>query len=361
MKIAIFHNYMDQIGGAEKLVLMLAKKLKADVITTNINKDQINKFGFREVTVKSIGQVPKSWPKRQKKTIKLFKKIDLTNKYDAFLISGEWALAGAKKNQPSVWYVHSLPKYIWDFYHENLNKRKLLKRKIKFKFYAFKFKKFIKKYAFSPKIVIGNSNYTQRKLIRNLKRDSILIYPPVNNKQYSFKKYGDFWLSVNRITKDKRIEPQLKTFSLLPDQNLKIVGSPENKKESIKYFQNLKNKAPSNIEFLGDIGKKELKKLYSNCRGLIATAKNEDFGLTPIEAMASGKPVVAVNKGGYKETINKQVGILTKPRDYKLAEAIKIISQNPGKYKNNCLKKSQKYSLNNFTKKIRKVLKAIAS
>ncbi len=76
--------------------------------------------------------------------------------------------------------------------------------------------------------------------------------------------------------------------------------------------------------------------------------------------MACGKPVVAVNEGGYKETINKTVGILTKPKDYKLAEAVKIVSQNPEKFKNNCIKRAKKYSLENFHQKIKKVLKGIS-
>jgi len=134
MKIAILHNFMDNIGGAEKLVLMLARELNADIITTNINQKAIKKFGFDDVFIKSIGQVPLIWPYKQLKTISLFRSLKL-NKYDALVISGEWALAAAKKNKPVLWYVHSLPRHIWDFYKQEFAKQKTFIDRIKFKFF----------------------------------------------------------------------------------------------------------------------------------------------------------------------------------------------------------------------------------
>ena len=100
---------------------------------------------------------------------------------------------------------------------------------------------------------------------------------------------------------------------------------------------------------IGKIDEKELIEMYSNCKGFITTAFYEDFGLTPLEAMASGKPVIAPNEGGYKETIID--GITGKLIDDinpdKLAKAIQEMNnelkKNPLKYKNPCIKQAKKF------------------
>ena len=107
MKIAIFHNYMDNIGGAEKVTLTLAKELNADIFTTNINKKKIKKMGFHNLNIKSIGKIPINAPFRQQAALYKFRKLNLKNKYDFYIISGDWAMAGAVNNRPNLWYVHS--------------------------------------------------------------------------------------------------------------------------------------------------------------------------------------------------------------------------------------------------------------
>jgi len=98
MKIAIFHNYMDNIGGAEKVTLVLARELKADIYTTNINIEAVRNMGFYEVKIKSIGRVPINAPFRQQIALHKFRKLDLKNKYDFFIIGGDWAISSAVKN-----------------------------------------------------------------------------------------------------------------------------------------------------------------------------------------------------------------------------------------------------------------------
>ncbi|MBU4370132.1 glycosyltransferase [Patescibacteria group bacterium] len=348
---------MDNIGGAEKLVLMLAKELNADVITTNINQKAIKKFGFDDISIKSIGNVPSNWPWKQLKTLLLFRFKKLES-YNLFIMSGEWCVSAAKKNKPSIWYVHSLPKYIWDFYEQKLAQQKTLVNKLYFKFWSRFFKFWNYKYAACPNIIVCNSNNTQRKLITNIKRDSILVYPPVNIGEYYFKKFGDFWLSVNRISEHKRLELQVETFALLKNKKLIVVGGPENTSEAKNYFHNLKNNAPKNVTFLGEISDEALKKLYAECKAFITTAEDEDFGMTPIEAMASGKPVVAPNEGGYKETIiNKKTGVLCSSDITSLLNAIDEVSKNGEKYKNHCLERAKYFSTQVFFRKINHLIK----
>ena len=89
MKIAIFHNFLDNIGGAEMVSLILARELKADIYTTNIDKEKIKKMGFSNINIFSIGKVPLNAPFRQQSALLRFRFLNLKNKYDFFIISGD--------------------------------------------------------------------------------------------------------------------------------------------------------------------------------------------------------------------------------------------------------------------------------
>src|SRR5574344_1166340 len=116
MKIAIFHNYMDNIGGAEFVDLILARELGADIYTTNIDKEKIQKMGFKTDNIFSIGKIPINAPWRQEAAYWLFRKLDLGKKYDFYIIGGDWAMPGALHNKPNLWYVYSPKREIWDLY-----------------------------------------------------------------------------------------------------------------------------------------------------------------------------------------------------------------------------------------------------
>ena len=103
---------------------------------------------------------------------------------------------------------------------------------------------------------------------------------------------------MNRIYPEKRIDLQFEVFRKLPEERLVIIGGYAEGDHAAKYYEKLIKNIPSNVEMRGAVTEEELIDLYARCKGLICTALDEDFGLTPVEAMASGKPVVAVNEGG---------------------------------------------------------------
>jgi glycosyltransferase involved in cell wall biosynthesis len=151
----------------------------------------------------------------------------------------------------------------------------------------------------------------------------------------------------------------MKAFAKIPEEKLIVVGSYEKAQHFVEYANYIMKIKPKNVEIKSWINEEELIKLYTNCKGLITTSKEEDYGLTPVEAMASGKPVIAPNEGGYKETvINGKTGILIDNIDEnKLAEAIKIlgkeIDNNPLYFKKICQEQAQKFDTEIFIKKIK--------
>src|SRR3989344_8480558 len=114
MKIAVFHNSMDNIGGAEYVDLIMARELKADIYTTNINKEKIRKMGFSTDNIFSIGKIPINAPFRQEMAYWKFRRLNLGKKYDVYIIAGDWAMSGAVHNKPNLWYVYSPTREIWD-------------------------------------------------------------------------------------------------------------------------------------------------------------------------------------------------------------------------------------------------------
>jgi len=188
-------------------------------------------------------------------------------------------------------------------------------------------------------------------------RDAEVIYPPIDVSRYQFKEYGNFWLSVNRLYPEKRIELQIEAFRSMPDERLIIVGGYAAGDHASRYAARLIKDLPENVEVRGEVSEEELIDLYARCKGHICTAIDEDFGLTPLEAMASGKPVVAVDEGGFRETVTRETGILVNANPREVASAIRAVSAEPERYRDACLARARLFDRPVFEDRIRRVVK----
>ncbi len=356
-RIAIFHQFLDNIGGAEVVTLTLARELEGDVFTTNISDDKISQLGFEDVLprIHSIGSIPTRAPWRHQLALWRFARINLSGQYDQFIVSGDWAVSAMKHNRPAVWYVHSPCRELWDIRQYIRSTMVPWYARPIFDLWTSFNRWLLPHYMAHADSIICNSQNTQSRLKKYLNTEAEVVHPPCDTKQYYWEPHQNYWLSVNRLLPTKRIELQLEAFRRLPNEKLIVVGSYE---KGVPQFENYKRELerhkPDNVEFRHWVSDTELKRLYAQSKGLVCTALDEDFGMTPVEAMASGKPVIAINEGGYRETvIDEKTGyLLNEPTTDALTSALQNASYeletDPARWKEVCHKRATHFSTDMF-------------
>ncbi|AAB91187.1 glycosyltransferase [Archaeoglobus fulgidus] len=354
MKICVFHDYFGAIGGGEKVALTISKLFNADVITTDV--DAVPEE-FRNKVI-SLGETIKLPPLKQIDASLKFYFSDFPD-YDFYILSGNWVMFASKRHIPNLLYCYTPPRAFYDLYGDYLKKRNILTKPAFILWVKFHRKWAERMLKHIDKVVCISQNIKSR--CKNFWGiDAEVIYPPVETSKFKFKCYGDFWLSVNRIYPEKRIELQLEVFKKLQDEKLYIVGWFSKGDHAERYARKIMKIAPDNVKFLGSVSEEELIDLYSRCKGLLCTAKDEDFGLTPIEAMASGKPVIAVNEGGFKETvINEKTGYLVNADVNEIIDAMKKVSKNPDKFKKDCFRRAKEFDISIFKNKIKDAIRIV--
>ncbi len=201
-------------------------------------------------------------------------------------------------DQLHISYIHTPMRYAWDQMNTYLEQSTLSKIGFEpiIRYYLYKLRGWDYISGQRPDLLIANSNFTAKRIKKYWGRDSTVIHPPVDLKNFEFKnKRSNFYLSVCRLVPNKRVDLLVKAFNEL-NLRLYIVGSgPEKSK--------LQKVAKSNIIFLGNIDDSEIQKLMSTCRAFVYSGV-EDFGIAIIEAMASGSPIIGYGKGGILDSVN---------------------------------------------------------
>lgn len=353
MRIALFHDYFGTVGGGERVAIAIAKILNADIITTDI--DALSELN-PNTRIISLGQTLKYSGFKQISAAFKFYFCDFSNDYDLFIFSGNWAPYAAHRHYPNMWYCHILIPALYDHGVKFYSGKNFLRDKM-FRILSIIHKKIDFISIRNVNHIVANSEHTRKKISQYYHRDAIIIHPPINVAKYSFHEYGNFWLSVNRLYPEKRIELQIESFKKLPEETLLITGGKAIGDHATDYAEKIMKDLPKNVKILGHVSEIELIDLYSRCKGIICTSIDEPFGMSPIEAMASGKPVVAVDSGGFRETVTPQTGRLVQQDVTSIVSAIRQISNNPEKYKDACIRRAQEYDLAVFEVKIRQWLR----
>lgn len=356
MKVAIFHDHINAIGGAERLVFTLARALDADIITTDVDPRSIDHLGFGDVRVISLGSTVRRAPIKQIQTSLKFALCSFPG-YDFYLFSGNWAQYAAIRHTPNLWYCHTPVRAFYDLKSWVIDNQKN-------PFYRFISRIWISVHThFDQRIVhkvnriVTNSHNTRRRIHRFYSRDARVIYPPIATGKFRYIETGSYWLSVNRLYPEKRIELQIEAFSKMPEQSLVIVGSNSHTANEKMCREKITRLSPATSLHLS-VSDEQLGELYGKCRGFVCTAIDEDFGMTPLEAMSAGKPVVAVRDGGYCESVVDGVtGMLVAADVDSIITAVREIEvQGYEKYRTACRKHAEIFDEKVFLRRMKECI-----
>ena len=310
MRIAIVHDWLTNYGGAERVIEAMHELFpQAPIYTSVYNPDKLpSSFKNMDIRTSFIQKFP--FAKTKYKTYlpfmpQAFEDMDL-GAYDVVISNSHACAKGiiVKPQTLHISYVHTPMRYAWDFYHDYMRFEKIsgLKRIIINSIMSY-LRLWDRLSAERPDFIMANSHNIRRKIKKYYSRNSEVLYPPVETAL--FKPLAnpslDYYLVASRLVPYKRVDIAVEAFNKLGFK-LKIVGSGSD-------FKKLRKMAKNNIEFSGKTSDEELKNLYANCKALIFPGE-EDFGIVPLEAQASGRPVIGYAKGGLLETvIDRQTGI----------------------------------------------------
>jgi len=346
MKIAILIcNDFEVLGGEERFTIELAKAIDADIIVPSFNKEIIRIYDPTiESKFISLGvKLPKE-PLKQIYGMWLYGKrnLDLSD-YDFLIALDDMAVHALNKHNKHLYYILTPRKAFYDMYYYTISKYSFIKKivfTIGLNLFSAYDRYYVKK---NVKNFAAISHIVRSRICRIYQRPAKVIYPPVHTENYKYKRSQGYWLHVGRIDKWKRVNLQIEAFRQMPDKELKLVG------KVFSQYDKMALNAPSNVSFYNNIPEKDLIEMYSKCEGYIATAMDEDFGISPIEAMASGKPVVATKEGGHLETIiDGYTGILVSPDVNEIIDAVKKVSYDSHKYKMESEKQAQRFDYKLF-------------
>jgi len=302
MKIALVHDHLIQEGGAER-VLQIFQNLYPQAPTYTLLYDQ-EKLGdiFKDKDIRT--SFLQNWPGALKHYQWFLPFMSTATEsynlmdYDIVLSSCSAMAKGVitRSNTLHFCYCHTPTRYLWSDTHrylEELKYNRLIKKFIPP--ILTKLRAWDQLAAQRVDFFIANSKNVADRIEKYYRRNSIIIHPPVATDQFQISdKIGKYFLTGGRLVAYKRFDLTIQAFNRLGIP-LKIFGTgPEEKK--------LKAMAKPNIEFLGKIKSTELNQVFSQAIAFIHP-QIEDFGITAVESMAAGRPVIAYAAGGACETV----------------------------------------------------------
>lgn len=302
LKIALVHDWLTGMRGGEKVLEVLCELYpRAPLFTLVHNPGSVSPvIEARKIRTSFIDRLPLK-AKRYRNYLPLFPKaieeFDFSE-YDLILSTSHAVAKGARPRSDAIHicYCHTPMRYVWELYDQYFGPggANLLTRAA-MSYVAPRLRSWDVTSSSRVQAFVANSNNVAERIRRYYDRSAEVIYPPVNTAQFTASENDDgYYLIVSALVPYKRVDLAVEAFNRTGDRLLVVGTGPE--------MNRLKSASAKNIEFLGWQSDSELPKLYARCRALIFPGI-EDFGIVPLEAMASGKPVVAFAMGGALETV----------------------------------------------------------
>jgi glycosyltransferase involved in cell wall biosynthesis len=314
LRVAIVHHWFISRAGGERVVDTIASLFpSADLFTLFLDKQKLSPALQKHKITSSFLDRSRVARRAHRHFLPFYpmavEMLDLSG-YDLVITSDSGPMKGVITDPGSthICYCHSPMRYLWDGHSAYRREMSPLTQTI-FALASHYVRNW--DYAAAQRVdhFIANSNYVAERIHKYYRRDSTVIYPPINTSQsFLARKHEDYYLAVGRLVPYKRTDILIEACSELGRRLLIVGDGPETER--------LKKRSGKNVEFLGEVDDCQLRNLYAQCRALLFAA-DEDFGMVPLEAQSYGRPVIAFGKGGSLETV---IGAYPPIRAQKLCE-----------------------------------------
>lgn len=367
MKIALVHDYLREYGGAERVLEVLHEMFPSAPVFTAYYDPKglgIHNARVREWDIRTSWMQKLPFGNRLISPLRIFassafESFDLID-YDVVISSSSTYFANAVITKPEalhINYIHTPPRYLYG-YATSYNYKKHWYTRILGEIANHFLRLYDFEIAQRPDILVANSKNIAARIKKFYRRDSVVIYPPVNTEKFKIQNSKlktasqnskDYYLSLGRLVRGKGTEIIVEACRKL-NLPLKVAGSgPEEER--------LKKIAGKDTEFLGLVNEEELPELLSRAMATIVASEDEDFGIVPVESMACGTPVIAVKRGGFLETVipGKTGEFFEKATTDSLMKTLKEFD--PKKISSeDCRKQAEKFSKTRFKKEMSELI-----
>jgi glycosyltransferase involved in cell wall biosynthesis len=302
-RVALVHDWVTSFGGAERCLIQLHGLFPTAPIYTLVHDKRQTPPELQDahIITSELQGLPGATTDYQKYLMAMphaIEQFDL-RRFELIISSSHAVAKGVLTHfgQQHLCYCYTPMRYVWDLYHTYLEQTRLSPLAEKaFRAAAHYLRQWDYTSAQRVDKFLAISDTVRKRIKHTYGREAPVVYPPVDTDFFTpdASAVRDYYLVVSRFVPYKRVDLVIEAFNHR-EEKLLIAGDGP-------LAGRLKKQARGDIEFLGPVTDADLRKLYQNCRALVFPAE-EDFGLTPVECMACGRPVVALGYGGAAETV----------------------------------------------------------
>jgi glycosyltransferase involved in cell wall biosynthesis len=328
MRAAIVHYWLVNMRGGEKVLEALCRLLPdADIFTLYYDPERVSPFlRSRRIHTSFLNPLRRHYRALLPLAPMALEHFDLRG-YDLVVSSEAGPAKGVLTTSGTrhICYCHTPMRYLWDLYpayfrdwnHSFLKRLAMAPLTHYLRMWDFASAARVDEF-------VANSVNVQRRIFKTYRRESSVIYPPVDVESFYSNAAEDYYLIISELVSYKQIDYAVRWFAR-SGRRLLVAGSgPE--------LGKLRRIGSGSVEFLGRVSDEELRELLSRCRALVMPGE-EDFGMTPVEALASGKPVIALGRGGVLESVPPTGGVFYGvPSEAALCDAVERFENMESQY-----------------------------
>ena len=358
MRVAIVHYWLLGMRGGESVVESLCRMFPdADIFTLFYDPSRISEtIRAHQVTASYLNPLRRHYRRLLPLMPSALESFDLRG-YDLVISSESGPAKGviASAAARHICYCHTPMRYLWELYPAYLNEwttgriQRMMMRLVTPHLRLWDYSSAARVDRF-----VANSENVRRRIWKTYRRTSDVVHPPVDVEAFYHRPSEDRFLIVSELVSYKRLDYAIRHFSRT-GRRLCVVGDgPE--------YRNLKRQSGASVEFCGRVSSANLQELYARSRALVVPGE-EDFGITMVEALASGKPILALGRGGACEIVPEEGmrgGVLyQRPTEADLENALGSLELMEQEVQPKRLQRwAAQFSESAFQKKMRRILAA---